>query len=135
MATIDLLKIKVFWNKDHDVTNNILSCDSNYIVYVIRWPKFGNSCISLREVIITSVLLGFELKNTFFKGGPWFKLNNLRLILGIALKFYISVAKGLKLKVKNFYGIIPTFVEVTVEKLVEGPFLPLCILNRVKKIT
>ena len=39
MATPDILKIKVFWNKgydvimsDHDVTNKILSHDSNCFV-------------------------------------------------------------------------------------------------------
>ena len=42
MASLDLLKMKVFQNKcydtiisPHDVTNNTLSCDSNYIVDVI----------------------------------------------------------------------------------------------------
>ena len=52
----------VFWNKDYDIitsvcdiTNKILSLDSNYIV-VVMWPKFGNSSISMREVIITSIL-------------------------------------------------------------------------------
>ena len=30
------------------------------------------------------------------------------------------VAKGLTLKVKKFWGLIPTFVEVTGEKLVGG---------------
>ena len=47
-------------------------------------------------------------------------------------KFYTSVEKGLKLKVRKFYGLIPTFVEVTGEKLVGGPFWPPSILNRVK---
>ena len=49
------------------------------------------------------------------------------------LRFYISVAKGLKLKVRKFWGLILTFVEVTGEKLVggRGAFLP-PILNRVK---
>ena len=63
MATLGLLKIKVFWNKGydviisvHDVTNKILSRDSNYIIDVVMWPKFGNSSISIREVIITSIL-------------------------------------------------------------------------------
>ena len=63
LATLGLLKIKVFWNKGydviisvHDVTNKILSRDSNYIVDVVMWPKFGNSSISMREVIITSIL-------------------------------------------------------------------------------
>ena len=34
----------------------ILSRDSNYIVFVVMWPKFGNSNISMREVIIISTL-------------------------------------------------------------------------------
>ena len=61
MATLVLLKIKVFWNNSydvtisvHDVTNKILSRDSNYIVDVVMWPKFGS--ISMKEVIITSIL-------------------------------------------------------------------------------
>ena len=63
MATLGLLKIKVFWNKGydvinyvHEVTNKILSSKSNYIVDVIKWLKFGNSSISIREVIISSIL-------------------------------------------------------------------------------
>ena len=63
MATADLLKIKVFWNKSfniiyfvYDVSNKILSHDSNYIVDFVMWPKFGNTSISIREVIITSIL-------------------------------------------------------------------------------
>ena len=40
----------------------------------------------------------------------------------MALKFYIIVVKSFKLKVKNFLGLIPTFVEVTGEKLVGGRF-------------
>ena len=72
-------------------------------------------------------------KTAFFEGWSWFKFNNLGLAQGIALKFYTSVAKGLKLKVRKFWGLIPTFVEVTGEKLVGGPFCPtLFILNRVK---
>ena len=50
MAAPSLLKIKVFWNKGYyvidsvcDVTNKIPSHDSNYIVDVVMWPKFGNS--------------------------------------------------------------------------------------------
>ena len=51
--------------------------------------------------------------------------NNLGLALGTKLKSYTSVAKGLKLKVRKFWGLIPTFVEVTGEKLVKKPPLPL----------
>ena len=53
---------------------------------------------------------------------PWFKFNNLGLTLGVNLKFYTSVAKGLKLKIGKFWGLVPTFVEVTGKKLVEGVF-------------
>ena len=74
-------------------------------------------------------------KIAFFERWSWFKLNNLGLALSTKLKFCTSVAKGLKLKVRNFWGPNPTFVEVTGEKLVEGAFLlppPPPIVNRVK---
>ena len=51
------------WNKGydviifvHDVLNKILSRDLNYIVDAVMWPKFGNCSISMRKVIITSIL-------------------------------------------------------------------------------
>ena len=98
-----------FWNKDygvitsvHDVTNKILSRDSNYIVDVITWLE----------------------KPLFFEGLPWFKFNNLGVALGTNLKSYTSVAKGLKLNVRKFCWLIPTFVGVTGEKLVRGAFFP-----------
>ena len=49
------------------------------------------------------------------------------------LKFYTSVAKGLK---RMFWGLNPTtFVEVTGGKLVGGGAFGSPILNRVKEIT
>ena len=49
VTTPVLLKIRVFWKNGydvkisvHDVTNKILSRDSNYIIDVVMWPKFGN---------------------------------------------------------------------------------------------
>ena len=63
IAIPSLLKKTIFWNKgyeitnpDNDVNNKILSCDSNFIIHVFIWPKFGNSIISLKEVITTSIL-------------------------------------------------------------------------------
>ena len=63
MANPGLLKITVFWNKGYDViilvndlTSKILSRDSNYIVDVFMSPKFGNSSISMKQVITTSIL-------------------------------------------------------------------------------
>ena len=32
------------------------------------WPKFGNCSISMKQVIITSILKGFNQKNQFFWG-------------------------------------------------------------------
>ena len=39
----------------------------------------------------------------------------------MALQFYTSMAKELKVKVRKFWGLIPTFVEFTGEKLVKWP--------------
>ena len=111
MATLGLLEIMVFWKKSYDViicvddvTNEILSRDLNYIVDLVMWPKFGNSSVSIREIIITWILWGFDQKNHLFRGVIWFKFNNLGLALGMALKFYTIVAKGLKLKSESFAG-------------------------------
>ena len=75
MAAPGLLKINTFLKNRYDVkivvqdvTNKILSCESNYNVNVVMWPKFDNSSISTREVIITSNLKGFVQKKSFFWG-------------------------------------------------------------------
>ena len=75
-------------------------------------------------------------KNNLSEGCSWFKLNNLRLALGMALKFYTYLGKELKLKVRKFWRLIATFVEVTGKTLVgrgRGVFLPTTILNSVKE--
>ena len=56
-------------------------------------------------------------KTAFFEEWSWFKFNNFGLAPGTNLNFYTSVAKGLKLKARKFWWLIPTFVEVTEEKL------------------
>ena len=61
-------------------------------------------------------------KIAFFEEWSWFKSNNLGLALGTNLKFYNSVAKGLKLKVRKFWGLVPTFVEVVGKKTGRGAF-------------
>ena len=63
MANLGLLKTEVLWNKGYDViiyvfhvTNKILSSESNYVVNAViklQLRKFGNSNISMREVITT----------------------------------------------------------------------------------
>ena len=95
LGTLSLFKIKIFWDKGYDVvnfapdvTNKILSRELNNIVEVVMWEKFGNSSISMREVIITSILQGFDQKNKFSEGCSCFKYNNFGLTLGMALKLW-----------------------------------------------
>ena len=63
LASPVLLKLKEFQTKgydvkilDYDVTNSILSRDSNYVVDVGMLTKVGNCSISMRDVFITSIL-------------------------------------------------------------------------------
>ena len=56
-------------------------------------------------------------KTPFFEGWSWFKFNNLTLALGANLKFYTSMAKKFKLKVRMIWRLIHTFGEVSEEKL------------------
>ena len=86
----------------------------------------------MREVIIISILYGFDQKNCFFERCTLFKFNNLGLAVGMNLKIYISVAKGLKLKFRKFWRLVPTFVEVTEEKMVWELYCLRPILNRLK---
>ena len=62
LATLGLLSIRLFGNKSygviitvHDVSNRVLSRESNHIVDMVMWPKSGNSSMSMTEVIITSI--------------------------------------------------------------------------------
>ena len=103
----------------------ILSCDLKYITDDIIWAKVGNSSIFITEVSITSILWGFLQKNQFFEGCSLFKFNNLELALSMAsTKYgpYTGVGKMLKLNARKCWSLIPTFVGVTAEKLVEGLF-------------
>ena len=63
MANPALFKIKIFWNKGDDiivyvldVPSKILLRESNYIVDVVMWPKFGNSSGFMIEAMIVSIL-------------------------------------------------------------------------------
>ena len=67
-------------------------------------------------------------KTTFFEGWSQSKFNNWELALGMASKFDTSVGRGLNLKVRKFWWVILTFVEVAGKTLVGGA----SILNRFK---
>ena len=60
----------------------------------------GYSSIFMREVIISQIIYGFVQKADFERSS-WFNVNNLGLAIGMALEFYSSVTKRLKLKVKK----------------------------------
>ena len=73
LATLGLLKIKAFWNKGydviisvHDVYNKTLPCTSTCIADVVMWPKFANSSIFMKEVIIISIFKRPDQENQFF---------------------------------------------------------------------
>ena len=118
MATLGLLKIKLFLNKDydiivsvHDVINNILSRDSYNLVDVVMWPNFGNNNFNERSYHNINFMRIWPDMSLFF-GSFCFKVNYLGLALGMALKSHASVAKGLKLKVRKCWGLIPTFSQI-----------------------
>ena len=69
----------------------------------------------MRDVIITSILEGSDQKNHFFWGVVLVQVQQFGTALGMALKFCTSVTKGLKLKVRELWELIPTLVEVTGE--------------------
>ena len=69
-------------------------------------------------------------KTFFFEKCSWFKFHNFELALGMAFKFYTSVTKRLKLKVRKFLGLILTFVKVSGETGWEH-FFASSIVNRV----
>ena len=131
MGTRSLLKTKVFCNKGYDVivsvydiNKNILSRNSNCIVDVAIWPKFGNACIPmnflriLKEIYKNCITI-WPKKWIFLR----VVLVQIQLLaIDMALKFYSSAPKGLKLKLRKFWGLIPTFGEVTGEKWSGGLF-------------
>ena len=96
-----------------DMTKKNLSRDWNYIEDVVLWPKFDNSSNSMRKIIIILFYKDLTSKINFGEVCFCFKFTNLGLALGMALKFYTSVAKSLKLKVREFLGLNFTFVEVS----------------------
>ena len=53
LTTLGLLKIKLIWSNVydviisfHDVTNKILSFESNHVADVVKWPKFERSSLN-----------------------------------------------------------------------------------------
>ena len=53
----------------HDLSNKILSRDSNYTVDAVMWPKFVNSSISVRKAIVTSIWMVIFVEVQLFGTG------------------------------------------------------------------
>ena len=75
------------------------SCDQSLVTPVFLWEKLSKP----------QFYKGLTRKTNFFEKCSWFKFINFELALDMTLKFYTSVAKGLKLKVRNILVLIPTF--------------------------
>ena len=121
-ATLDLLKAKVFWTGIydiiicvHDVTNKILSRDSNDIVDVALWPKFGN----FYETSYHNFNFIRIWPNQYILRMLLVEAQYLGLVLGMVLKFLYECGK--RVKIRKFWGLILRFVEVIGKKLVVGP--------------
>ena len=71
------------------------SCDQSLVTLALLWKKLSQP----------QFYKDLTRKTAFFEGWSWFKFNNLG---------------RLKLKVRKFLGLFPTFVEVTEEKLMGG---------------
>ena len=98
-------------------------CDQSLVTLAFIWEKLSQP----------QLYKDMTRKTASFEGWSWFKFNNLGLARGTNLEFYTNLSKGLKLKVRKFWGLILTFVEVTGEKLAGGSPPPTAILNRVNK--
>ena len=140
-ATLGFLEIKVFPSKGYNV---LILCMTSlkkfyHATQITLWTWLCDQSLVTLAFLWEQLSEPQRFKNltrkTFsFEGRSWYKFNNVRLALGMALRFYTSLAKILKLKIRKFWGLIPTFVEVTGGKWLGGvAFLhsPLPILNRV----
>ena len=107
----------------HDVTSKMLSLESNYIVHVVVYPQLCDKRFYERccQKDLTKKI---DQIKKIFKRCSWLKLNKLGLSLGINLKFYIGVTIWLKRKVRMFWQLTSTFVEVIGEKLLAGLLIP-----------
>ena len=142
MAYPGLLKIKVFRNKGYDiityihhVNDKILSRDLNYTIDVVMWLKFDNTSISMREVIIISILQGFDQKNCIFWEVVLVHVQKFGTGTRYELETLHQCSKKVKTKSQKFLGASSYFCRSYRGKTGKGGaflFLPSPILNRVK---
>ena len=101
-VTWKYFKIRVTTSKLLSMTSseNISLRDWNYIVEMVLWSKFGDSSISMREFIITSIL--YKKKTIFLKGVS----GSSSMILGLILNYAEVTSENL---IGDEGGDYPTF--------------------------
>ena len=123
LATLGLLKIKVFGHNGFNIILSMTSPTKFYHLNQIRMQMW--SCD--QSLVTLTFLLEKLLQQQFYKDLSR-KNNSLRSVLGSSsiiwnwhqVQPYANVAKGLKIKVREFLGLIPTLGELTGKKLVSG---------------
>ena len=93
----------------YDLTNNF----DHLTIYTSCIWSCDQTLVPQRVLSLHQFYKHFTKKTKSVDGCSWFKFNNLGLALGKTFRFYTSMEIGLKLKVKTFWGLIPTFAEVT----------------------
>ena len=94
---------------------------SNYVIQIILWMWLcDRSFVTFlwEKLLLSKFYKDSTRRTAFFEGWSWFKFINLGLALGMNLEFYTSVGKGFKVKIRQFYGLALTVIEVTGEKVV-----------------
>ena len=90
------------------------SRDQSLVILTFLWEKS----------LLPQFYKDLTKKTAFFEGWCWFKFNNLGQALVTNLKFCTSVAKGLKLKARNFWGTNSYLCRSYRGKTGRGIFLP-----------
>ena len=85
----------------------------------------------MKEVIITSVFFDLTRKTKFFERVLLVQVQQFGTSTSYGLKFYTSVARGLKLKVRKFFAAISYICRSYRRKTGCRPFRPYPILKRV----
>ena len=108
--------LKIFFQRSITWLNTIIiSLCHCYVVTFCIWSLYfvyANKNQPTKQIRIWS-----EKKGVILEGSSWLRFNNLRLALCMIVKIYTSVAKGFKLKVRKFWVLLLTFVEVIEKKL------------------
>ena len=77
------LSIKKFYQVTQIILYMMWLCGQSLVTLAFLWEKLSKP----------QFWKGLTRKTNFFQGCPWFKFNNLRVELGVALKFYTSMTK------------------------------------------